>query len=418
MKAEIITIGDELLIGQVIDTNSTWIAEQLNDVGIEMHFKCTVSDNKHAILQALKDAEKRSNLVILTGGLGPTKDDITKHTFCEYFNTNLTRNKKVELWVEEIFKKRNLPVIDVNLMQADLPENCEVLWNRSGTAPGMWFENNSVIFASFPGVPFEMKTIFKEEFLPKISKIKTLPSIVHRTIQTCSLGESFLAKRIEHIENSLPNYIRLAYLPNIGTVRLRFSAFGNNADALHLEIDEIVSKLKEIIGEHIYAEGEQSLSETLGKILLEKGETIATAESCTGGFLSHLITSVAGSSAYYKGSIIAYDNSIKKSELNIADEILSKHGAVSEACVLEMASQIRMKFNTDYAIATSGIAGPGGGTIDKPVGSVWIGIASKNETKAYLFNMGDNRERTILRTALMGMDLLRKLILKNRANGL
>ena len=418
MKAEIITIGDELLIGQVIDTNSTWIAEQLNDVGIEMHFKCTVSDNKHAILQALKDAEKRSNLVILTGGLGPTKDDITKHTFCEYFNTNLTRNKKVELWVEEIFKKRNLPVIDVNLMQADLPENCEVLWNRSGTAPGMWFENNSVIFASFPGVPFEMKTIFKEEFLPKISKIKTLPSIVHRTIQTCSLGESFLAKRIEHIENSLPNYIRLAYLPNIGTVRLRFSAFGNNADALHLEIDEIVSKLKEVIGEHIYAEGEQSLSETLGKILLEKGETIATAESCTGGFLSHLITSVAGSSAYYKGSIIAYDNSIKKSELNIADEILSKHGAVSEACVLEMASQIRMKFNTDYAIATSGIAGPGGGTIDKPVGSVWIGIASKNETKAYLFNMGDNRERTILRTALMGMDLLRKLILKNRANGL
>jgi len=418
MKAEIITIGDELLIGQVIDTNSTWIAEQLNDVGIEMHFKCTVSDNKHAILQALKDAEKRSNLVILTGGLGPTKDDITKHTFCEYFNTNLIRNKKVELWVEEIFKKRNLPVIDVNLMQADLPENCEVLWNRSGTAPGMWFENNSVIFASFPGVPFEMKTIFKEEFLPKISKIKTLPSIVHRTIQTCSLGESFLAKRIEHIENSLPNYIRLAYLPNIGTVRLRFSAFGNNADALHLEIDEIVSKLKEVIGEHIYAEGEQSLSETLGKILLEKGETIATAESCTGGFLSHLITSVAGSSAYYKGSIIAYDNSIKKSELNIADEILSKHGAVSEACVLEMASQIRMKFNTDYAIATSGIAGPGGGTIDKPVGSVWIGIASKNETKAYLFNMGDNRERTILRTALMGMDLLRKLILKNRANGL
>jgi nicotinamide-nucleotide amidase len=418
MKAEIITIGDELLIGQVIDTNSTWIAEQLNDVGIEMHFKCTVSDNKHAILQALKDAEKRSNLVILTGGLGPTKDDITKHTFCEYFNTNLTRNKKVELWVEEIFKKRNLPVIDVNLMQADLPENCEVLWNRSGTAPGMWFENNSVIFASFPGVPFEMKTIFKEEFLPKISKIKTLPSIVHRTIQTCSLGESFLAKRIEHIENSLPNYIRLAYLPNIGTVRLRFSAFGNNADALHLEIDEIVSKLKEVIGEHIYAEGEQSLSETLGKILLEKGETIATAESCTGGFLSHLITSVAGSSAYYKGSIIAYDNSIKKSELNIADEILSKHGAVSEACVLEMASQIRMKFNTDYAIATSGIAGPGGGTTDKPVGTVWIGIASKNETKAYMFNMGDNRERTILRTALMGMDLLRKLILKNRANGL
>jgi nicotinamide-nucleotide amidase len=418
MKAEIITIGDELLIGQVIDTNSTWIAEQLNDVGIEMHFKCTVSDNKNAILKALKDAENRSNLVILTGGLGPTKDDITKHTFCEYFNTKLIRNKKVEEWVEDIFKKRNLPIIDVNLMQADLPENCEVLWNRSGTAPGMWFENNNVIFASFPGVPFEMKTIFKEEFLPKISKTKALPSIVHRTIQTCSLGESFLAKKIEHIENSLPNYIRLAYLPNIGTVRLRFSAYGNNAEALHREIDDIITKLKEVIGEHIYAEGEQSLAETIGKLLQKSGATISTAESCTGGFLSHLITSVAGSSAYYKGSIIAYDNSIKKSELNITDEILSNHGAVSKACVLEMASQIRMKFNTDYAIATSGIAGPGGGSIEKPVGTVWIAIASKNETKAYLFNMGDNRERTILRTALMGMDLLRKVILKNHSNEL
>jgi nicotinamide-nucleotide amidase len=418
MKAEIITIGDELLIGQVIDTNSTWIAEQLNDVGIEMHYKCTVSDNKEAILKALKDAENRSNLVILTGGLGPTKDDITKHTFCEYFNSKLKRNKKVEEWVEEIFKKRNLPIIEVNLMQADLPENCEVLWNRSGTAPGMWFESNQVIFASFPGVPFEMKTIFKEEFLPKISTIKALPSIVHRTIQTCSLGESFLAKKIEHIENSLPSHIRLAYLPNIGTVRLRFSAYGNNAEALHQEIDEIVLKLKDVIGEHIYAEGEQSLAETLGKLLIEKGETISTAESCTGGFLSHLITAVPGSSAYYKGSVIAYDNTIKKTELEISEELLTAHGAVSEACVLAMASKIRTKFNTDYAIATSGIAGPGGGTNEKPVGTVWIGIASKNETKAYLFNMGDHRERTILRTALMGMDLIRKLILTNSNNEL
>ncbi len=412
MKAEIITIGDELLIGQVIDTNSTWIAQQLNDIGIQMHFKSTVSDNKFAILQALKDAENRSDIVILTGGLGPTKDDITKQTFCDYFKSKLIRNPNVENWIIDIFSKRNLPIIDANLMQADLPENCEVLWNRSGTAPGMWFESNQKIFASFPGVPFEMKTIFKEEFIPKLLLIKKLPTIIHRTIQTCSLGESFLAKKIEPLELTLPNHIKLAYLPAVGLVRLRFSAYGNNPDQLNEELNSIVKKLYDIIGEHIYAEGEQSLAETIGNLLNKNKRTIAVAESCSGGFLSHLITSIPGSSNYFKGGVIAYDNAIKISELAIPENVLKQHGAVSEACVLAMAQNIRNKFNTDYAIATSGIAGPGGGSIEKPVGTVWIAIASGVSAKAYSFNMGDNRERTILRTALMGLDLVRKELLK------
>lgn len=412
MKAEIITIGDELLIGQVIDTNSTWIAQQLNDIGIQMHFKSTVSDNKFAILQALKDAENRSDIVILTGGLGPTKDDITKQTFCDYFKSKLIRNANVENWIIDIFSKRNLPIIDANLMQADLPENCEVLWNRSGTAPGMWFESNQKIFASFPGVPFEMKTIFKEEFIPKLLLIKKLPTIIHRTIQTCSLGESFLAKKIEPLELTLPNYIKLAYLPAVGIVRLRFSAYGNNPDQLKEALNSIVEKLYDLIGEHIYAEGEQSLAETIGNLLYKNKKTIAVAESCSGGFLSHLITSVPGSSNYFKGGVIAYDNAIKISELAIPQNVLKQHGAVSEACVLAMAQNIRNKFNTDYAIATSGIAGPGGGSIEKPVGTVWIAIASEVSAKAYSFNMGDNRERTILRTALMGLDLVRKELLK------
>lgn len=413
MKAEIITIGDELLIGQVTDTNSTWIAQQLNDIGIQMHFKSTVSDNKHSILQALKDAENRSDIIILTGGLGPTKDDITKQTFCEYFNSQLIRNSKVEKWIVAIFSNRKLPIIDANLMQADLPENCEVLWNRSGTAPGMLFESNQKIIASFPGVPFEMKTIFKEEFIPKLLQLKQLPTIIHRTIQTCSIGESFLAKKIEAIELALPSHIKLAYLPAVGLVRLRFSAYGNDADALNAELNEIYNKLNATIGEYIFAEGEKSLAETVGELLIKNNKNIAFAESCTGGFLSHLITSIPGSSQYFKGSIVAYDNAIKMKELNVSENILINHGAVSEACVLTMAQNIRDKFNTDFAIATSGIAGPGGGTNEKPVGTVWIGIASPNGTKAYLFNMGDNRERTILRTALMALDLVRKALLKH-----
>jgi nicotinamide-nucleotide amidase len=411
MKAEIITIGDELLLGQVIDTNSSWLGQELNKLGIHVHHKSAVSDSREAILNALSQASTSSNIVIITGGLGPTKDDITKHTLCEYFNTNLIVNEKVLAWVTDIFVKRNLPMIDSNKLQAMLPQNCEVLWNRSGTAPGMWFNENNVVYVSMPGVPFEMKTIFEEEVIPLLKRTFSFPSIVHRTLQTCSIGESFLAKKIEDIEESLPNHIKLAYLPSVGAVRLRFSAYGKNEHELNNELNPIIKNIYDRIGSYIYGEGDASLQEVIGKILIEKSKTIATAESCTGGYLSHLITSVSGSSNYYLGSVIAYHNKIKTEQLNVPDSLLKEHGAVSEACVIKMAEEIRLKTGSHFALSTSGIAGPTGGSEAKPVGTVWIGFSSETKSFGRVFNMGDNRERTILRTSLMAMDILRKELL-------
>ncbi len=412
MNAEIITIGDELLIGQVIDTNSAWLGQQLSGLGIKLCYKSSISDNKVAILNALKDAELRSDIIILTGGLGPTKDDITKVTICEYFNTSLVQNDKVLEWVQSIFRFRKMPMLDVNNMQALVPANCEILWNKNGTAPGMWFDVNDKIFISLPGVPFEMKTIFEEEAVPKINSKFKLPSIFHRTLQTVSIGESFLAKKIEDIENSLPSYIKLAYLPSVGAVRLRFSAYGEDKISLEKEVEEYVKQVYEKISDHIYGEGDASLTQTLGNLLKERKQTISTAESCTGGYIAHQLTSVPGSSSYFMGSIVCYANKIKTQELGVSEDILRNNGAVSEECVMQMAQAVRLKMNTTFGISCSGIAGPDGGTNDKPLGTVWIAIASEKETLAQVFNFGDNRERTIHRTGLMAMDMLRKKILK------
>jgi nicotinamide-nucleotide amidase len=411
MNAEIITIGDELLIGQVIDTNSAWLGQQLSGLGIKLCYKSSISDNKVAILNALKDAELRSDIIILTGGLGPTKDDITKVTICEYFNTSLVQNDKVLEWVQSIFRFRKMPMLDVNNMQALVPANCEILWNKNGTAPGMWFDVNDKIFISLPGVPFEMKTIFEEEAVPKINSKFKLPSIFHRTLQTVSIGESFLAKKIEDIENSLPSYIKLAYLPSVGAVRLRFSAYGEDKISLEKEVEEYVKQVYEKISDHIYGEGDASLTQTLGNLLKERKQTISTAESCTGGYIAHQLTSVPGSSSYFMGSIVCYANKIKTQELGVSEDILRNNGAVSEECVMQMAQAVRLKMNTTFGISCSGIAGPDGGTNDKPLGTVWIAIASEKETLAQVFNFGDNRERTIHRTGLMAMDMLRKKIL-------
>lgn len=413
MKAEIISIGDELLLGQVIDTNSAWLGQELNKLGVKVHYKSAVADTREAILSALKSGEERSDVIILTGGLGPTKDDITKTTLCEYFATGLALNQQVLEWVQQIFKNRNLPMLDSNNQQAMLPQNCEVLWNKNGTAPGMWFYQNGKVFISMPGVPFEMKSIFAEEAIPKLKETFQFPSILHRTIQTIGIGESFLAKRIADIEDALPSHIKLAYLPAVGQVRLRFSAFGNRQAALMEELNPIISRLYETIGEYIFGEGDDSIQSVLGMLLKDRNESLSTAESCTGGYLAHLITSIPGSSEYYLGSIISYANSIKQNELGVSEKILQEQGAVSEACVMQMATHIRGKFNSTYAIATSGIAGPGGGTELKPVGTVWIAVATPNKCVAQQFNMGDNRERTIQRTALSGMDMLRKIILNN-----
>jgi nicotinamide-nucleotide amidase len=411
MNAEIITIGDELLIGQVIDTNSAWLGQQLSGLGIKLCYKSSISDNKEAIQNALKDAELRSDIIILTGGLGPTKDDITKVTICEYFNTSLVQNDKVLEWVQSIFRFRKMPMLDVNNMQALVPANCEILWNKNGTAPGMWFDVNNKIFISLPGVPFEMKTIFEEEAVPKINSKFKLPSIFHRTLQTVSIGESFLAKKIEDIENSLPSYIKLAYLPSVGAVRLRFSAYGDDKISLEKEVEEYVKQVYEKISDHIYGEGDASLTQTLGNLLKERKQTISTAESCTGGYIAHQLTSVPGSSSYFMGSIVCYANKIKTQELGVSEDILRNNGAVSEECVMQMAQAVRLKMNTTFGISCSGIAGPDGGTNDKPLGTVWIAIASEKETLAQVFNFGDNRERTIQRTGLMAMDMLRKKIL-------
>lgn len=410
MLAEIITIGDEILIGQIIDTNSSWLGQELSKLGIRVIHRTSVSDNKEHILQALKEAATRASLVIITGGLGPTKDDVTKHTLAEFFNSTLIVNEKVLEWLKQIFTMRKLPMLESNLEQALVPACCDVLFNRSGTAPGMWFSGEETVYVSLPGVPFEMKTIFSEEVFPRIKERFSLPAIYHHTIQTVGIGESFLAKKIEAWENSLPEHIKLAYLPTVGAVRLRLSAYGANETQLAEEVAALTASLKQLAGEYIYAEGEISLQETVGQLLKDTKTTVATAESCTGGYLAHLITSIPGSSAYFMGSVLAYANYVKTQELRVSDEILTTHGAVSEATVKQMAEGVRKKLNTDYALATSGIAGPDGGTPEKPVGTVWIAVASAQGTVAKQFNLGDNRERTIQRSALCALDMLRRTI--------
>jgi nicotinamide-nucleotide amidase len=411
MKAEIITIGDEILIGQIIDTNSAWLGQELSKMGIQVIHRASVSDQRNDILKALADATQRADVVIITGGLGPTKDDVTKHTMADFFGSTLVLNDDVLLWVTKIFRMRKLPMIESNTLQAMVPSNCEVLFNKNGTAPGMWFDENETVYISMPGVPFEMKSMFEELAIPKLKQRFDLPHILHRTILTCSIGESFLAKKIESLEDSLPPHIKLAYLPSVGMVRLRFSGQHTDLSILQQEMNTIINLLYELIGIYIYGEENQTLQQVVGDLLKEKKATLATAESCTGGYIAHLITSVPGSSAYYNGSIISYANEVKIQELGVSVDILKTAGAVSEACVKQMAEGVKAKLNTAYAIATSGIAGPDGGTPDKPIGTVWIAVSGPQGTIAQQFSMGDNRERTIQRTALQGLDMLRKMLI-------
>lgn len=411
VNAAIITIGDEILIGQITDTNSAWLGQELGNAGIRVNYRISVGDRKEHIVHALNEASKFADIIITTGGLGPTKDDITKHTFCEYFETTLVENEEVKNWVTKIFRLRQLPIIQSNLDQALVPQNCKVLFNRSGTAPGMWFAHQGKVYISMPGVPFEMKTIFTEEALPLIKQNFTLPFILHRTILTACIGESFLAKKIATWESNLPPHIQLAYLPSVGQVRLRLSGYSSEETKLTAEMNEHINLLYALAGEYIYGEENDTLQQAVGKLLLQHKQTLCTAESCTGGFLAHLITSVPGSSAYYNGSIISYANEVKVNELNVDPQILISDGAVSEVCVKQMAEAARKKLNTDYAIATSGIAGPSGGSYEKPIGTVWIAVSSAQHTIAQQFNMGDSRERTILRTALQGLFMLRSMIL-------
>jgi len=414
MKAEIITIGDELLIGQVIDTNSAFIASELNEAGIHVHQITSVSDNSEHITEALNNAGKGADIILMTGGLGPTNDDITKLTLCKYFNVGLKFDPEAYKDVEYVFKIRGRTVTEVNRKQAELPENCMALRNKNGTAPGMWFDVNGKIYISMPGVPYEMKAILTDEAIPKLKEKFTLPVIVHRNVLTIGIGESVLAEKIAAWENSLAQFgIKLAYLPSIGMVRLRLSTSGNDRILLENNVNKKVEELQSLAGEYIFGYEDDTLEGIVGALLKESKQTLSLAESCTGGYISHLITSVVGSSDYFQGSVIAYSYEIKTLELYVDKKVLETRGAVSQEVVEQMASAVKKKFNTDYSIAVSGIAGPGGGTSDKPVGLVWIALATPDRIFSKKCQFANNRLRNIQMTANTALNLLRKEILGN-----
>ena len=411
-NAEIITIGDELLIGQVIDTNSAWIAQQLNAIGINVFQKTSISDNKNNIINTLNEATSRVDLIIVTGGLGPTRDDITKQTIAEYFNSKLIRNQEVLSHIHRLLEPRGIKINELNIKQADVPDNCQVIPNSCGTAPGMWFEKNGKVYIFMPGVPFEMKAMVTDHLLTKLEAFYKTPAIVHRTLMLQGIAESMLAQLIELWELQLPESIKLAYLPSPGLIRLRLTAKGDDKQTLSQLIDSEVNKVIPAIKDWYYADNDEPLEVAVGKLLKNKHLTLATAESCTGGKIASMITSVAGSSDYYKGSVIAYANEVKTSILNVSPQIIEKRGAVSQPVVEAMAQNLIKLYNVDYALATSGIAGPDGGTPEKPVGTVWLAVASREKVVSKLLTLGDNnRERNIQRASVSALNELRKFII-------
>ncbi len=412
MIAEIITIGDELLIGQVIDTNSAWMGQQLSWNGIQVKQITSVSDAPSHIVEALDAAKKRAEIILITGGLGPTKDDLTKKTLCDYFKMKWRTDEIILQDVVGIFKRFGRETSEINKLQAQVPDGCIAIRNKNGTAPGMWFDVDEKIFVSMPGVPYEMKGIMSESVLPMLREKFGLPAIIHRTILTQGIGESMLAEKIEVWENSLAREnIKLAYLPSPSIVRLRLSASGENHDEVLEKVNRKIDEVLPQIHGYVFGFDNEELEKVVGDLLLAKNKTVSTAESCTGGMIAHLITSVAGSSNYYKGSVIAYANEIKISQLSVSEITLTKFGAVSEDAVKEMATGVLEKFKTDFSISVSGVAGPTGGTDEKPVGTVWIAVAGKGKVVAKKFQFGDNRERNILRASVTALGMLRKFLL-------
>lgn len=414
MDAEVITIGDEILIGQTIDTNSAWLGEELHLQGIRLNRIVTISDKRTEILRAVDDAFSRCDLVLVTGGLGPTRDDITKETLTEYFGTSLEMHAETLAKIEAFFTSRGRPMLDVNRRQAELPKGAQIIENRRGTAMAMWFEKDGKVLISMPGVPYEMKGIMRDYGFEKIrERFQTYP-IIYKTILTQGIGESFLADKISDWETSLRNEgLALAYLPSPGIVKLRISGFANDSDARHIRkrIDYYIEELLRRVPEYAYGRDRETLGEVVGGLLRDRGATLAFAESCTGGFLAHHMTSVAGASDYFVGSAVTYSNEAKVRILNVHSATLEAHGAVSEEVVKEMAQGARGAFGATYAIATSGIAGPDGGTDEKPVGTIWIAIASHKKVEARKLELGNNRSRNITISALNALNWLRNEIL-------
>ncbi|RDC57783.1 competence/damage-inducible protein A [Pedobacter chinensis] len=416
MLAEIITIGDEILIGQIVDTNSAWIAKQLNLIGVSVKQITSISDDEQHILSALADAEKRADIILITGGLGPTKDDVTKKTLAKYFNMGFRSDAGALEMVRQIFEKYKRPLLDVNIQQADVPDGCEVIVNKNGTAPCMWFEQNDKIIVSMPGVPHEMMYLMDDEILPRIKLRFKLPAIIHKTILTVNIGESFLAKEIEEIENSLPGHIKLAYLPKLGQVRLRLSASGKEETLLKAEVEAYAQQIIAKVKKFVVVDEDIPLEKAILNIMEDNQLTLSTAESCTGGYIAHLITQHPGCSSVYFGGAVTYACELKESILGVKKDTLAAFGAVSEQTVTEMAEGAVRHFKTDYAIAVSGVAGPDGGTEEKPVGMVWIAISSKHKTIAKVFNFSNKRIQNIQRAATSALTMLLNILKEDLDN--
>ncbi len=411
-SVEIINIGDELLIGQVVNTNASWMGSTLSKSGFYVKQIRSISDKEDDIKAALDDAISSVDIVLLSGGLGPTNDDISKKVLADYFNSEMYFHDEAYEHIQQLFKARGFKVSEVNKNQAYLPKEAQAIPNKNGTAYGMWFEKDKTVIVSMPGVPFEMKTMMEEQVIPRLVEQFKPEKYYHKTIMTQGLGESFLASKIEDIENNLPEHISLAYLPRPGIVRLRLSARGNNEALLIEDIQAEVDKIKQVLGKDvIYGYDDEQIEESLAKILKGTGLKMATAESCTGGNIAQMITSVPGSSEYYEGSVISYSNEIKHSLLGVDLQDLEKHGAVSETVVRQMAEGARKALHTDYAVATSGIAGPDGGTKEKPVGATWIAVAGPYRTISVLHQFGEHRGRNISRASLTAINMLRVMIL-------
>ena len=413
VRAEIITIGDEILYGQILDTNTQWISLELDKLGIKTVRKSSVGDQKSEILQILNEASQRADVVFITGGLGPTKDDLTKKILAEYFGCDLQMHPEALQDVTEFFSKRGRELSDINRDQALLPTKAEFIRNIQGTAPGMWFNEKGVIWVSMPGVPYEMKSIMEQEVLPRLVKHFKTPIIFHKVIKTVGIGESYLSDLIESWELQLPEHIKLAYLPSMGIVKLRLTAVGENLDVLKSDVEVELQKVHPLIKSYIFGYEKDELAEVVGRLLSENKATIAVAESCTGGYLAHQFTQNSGSSAYFLGGILSYANQVKMDQLGVSSEILNTIGAVSEECIKAMALGVQQKLGSTYALATSGIAGPDGGTEEKPVGTVWIALAHENGVITRKLTLGGTRMQNIYLSSLACVNLLRKYLLND-----
>ena len=414
ITASIITIGDELLIGQVIDTNSAWMAQELNKIGVWLKRRIAVGDVWDEIWQALDEEAKDAHIILITGGLGPTADDITKPVLNQYFGGKLVMDEKALLNVKNIFEKAlKRPLLEVNLKQAEVPDVCTVIQNTRGTAPGMWFEQEGKIVVSMPGVPYEMKEMMADYVLPHLQQHFQLPFITHRTFVTFGLGESFLSEKIQPVEAKLPPHIKLAYLPNLGIVRLRFTAKGNDKTKLDADLDAIEAQLLPLIKDVLVTKEDISMEKVIGNLLDERKQTVGTAESCTGGYISHLFTANENSSSYFTGGIVCYDKKVKEQVLRVDKKLLDEKGTVDKEVAEQMIRGTLDVIKSDFAVAVTGLMGPGRGDEDKPVGTTWIAVGDKNKIVAKEFHFRFDRKRNIELTAMNAMNMLRVFILEN-----